>query len=74
MIQASDIVGNFSLSFIKKKLGIESKTINEKAAIFSDVFGEFFDDKDFNMDFKISEFDEIDLQYGGQQTFMFGRY
>ena len=74
LIQAADIMGNFSLSYIKKKLGEESKTINEKVEIFSEVFGDKFDDKDFGVDFKISESGEIDLQYDGQQTLKFGRY
>lgn len=74
LIQAADIMGNFSLSYIKKKLGEESKTINEKAEIFSKVFGDKFDDKDFGADFKISETGEIDLKYDGQQTLKFGRY
>jgi hypothetical protein len=74
LIQAADIMGNFSLSYIKKKLGEESKTINEKAEIFSEVFGDKFDSKDFNIDFKISESGEIDLQFDGQQTLKFGRY
>jgi len=74
LIQAADIMGNFSLSYIKKKLGEESKTINEKAEIFSEIFGDKFDDKNFSIDFEIAETREINLKFDGQQTLMFGRY
>lgn len=74
LIQAADIMGNFSLSYAKRKLGVESNTIIEKAEIFSEVFGDVFDSKDFNTDFEISETGELNLKFDGQQTLLFGRY
>jgi hypothetical protein len=74
LIQAADIMGNFSLSYVKRKLGVESNTIEEKAEIFSEVFGDVFDSKDFKTDFEISETGELNLKFDGQQTLLFGRY
>jgi hypothetical protein len=74
LIQAADLMGNFCLSYVNKKLGKESNTINDKAEIFSWVFGDKFDNKDFITDFKISETGEIDLNFDGQQTLKFGKY
>jgi hypothetical protein len=74
LIQSADIMGNFSLSYAKRKLGVESKTIVEKAEIFSEVLGDVFDSKDFKTDFEISETGELNLKFDGQQKLLFGRY
>lgn len=74
IIQAADIIGNFSLSYIMKKLGKESKTINMKSEIFAEVFGDKFESIDISKDLDISESGEIILKNDGQHVLMFGRY
>lgn len=41
LVQAADVVGNFSSAYLFRKLGKESKANDLKAQIFEDVFGEF---------------------------------
>jgi hypothetical protein len=74
LIQASDIIGNFCLSYIKKKLGYTSKTINQKAELFSRVFGDKFDDIDLNNVLEITSSNEIKLKFSGQQVLKFGKF
>ena len=74
VIQAADIIGNFSLSYIQKKLGHSSQTIDDKAEIFSEVFGDKFDDVNIGNDIELTETKEIKLKYDGQQNLSFGRY
>lgn len=74
IIQAADIFGNFTLSYILFKLGYTSKTIIEKATIFSNVFGDFFDCVDIKDRIKITLNNEFELTYDGQEKLMFGRY
>lgn len=73
-IQAADIIGNFSLSYIQKKLGHSSQTIDDKAEIFSEVFGDKFNHVNLENDIELTETKEIKLKYDGQQTLSFGRY
>jgi hypothetical protein len=41
LVQAADVVGNFSTAYVFRRLGKESKANDLKAEIFHDVFGEF---------------------------------
>lgn len=41
LVQAADVVGNFSTAYVFRRLGKESKANDLKASIFQDVFGEF---------------------------------
>ncbi|NLX97807.1 MAG: hypothetical protein GXY83_16715 [Rhodopirellula sp.] len=41
LVQAADVVGNFSTAYVFRRLGKESKANDLKADIFHDVFGEF---------------------------------
>jgi hypothetical protein len=41
LVQAADVVGNFSTAYVFRRLGKESKASDLKAKIFHDVFGEF---------------------------------
>jgi hypothetical protein len=41
LVQAADVVGNFSTAYVFNRLGKESKANDLKAKIFHDVFGEF---------------------------------
>lgn len=43
MIQAADMIGNFSGALVFKELGKESKSNNLKAEIMNDVFGDILD-------------------------------
>lgn len=74
LIQAADIIGNFSLSYIMKKLGKKSITIDAKSEIFSIVFGDKFDDIDLSDVFEVTNSNEIKLKFTGQQVLKFGRY
>jgi hypothetical protein len=41
LIQAADVVGNFSTAYVFRQLGKQSKANDLKAEIFHSVFGEF---------------------------------
>lgn len=74
VIQAADIIGNFSLSYIQKKLGHSSQTVDDKAEIFGEVFGDKFSHINIANDIELTETKEIKLKFDGQQTLKFGRF
>lgn len=74
LVQAADIVANFSTAYIYKKLGKTSKAINDKAEIFDEVFGDEFGNQDFFECVELVNESDLKLKIEGQQTLQFGRY
>ena len=47
LIQAADVIGNFSMAYVFVRLGKKSKTKEAKAALIEKVFGDWFNKNDF---------------------------
>jgi hypothetical protein len=63
-IQAADVIGNFSNSYIFYKLGDTSKRV-EKGKIFEKVFGDLFDSTDFTGSIKLCGNSDLQLLNDG---------
>lgn len=74
LVQAVDIVANFSTAYIYGKLGKTSKTIKDKMEIFNEVFGEEFGSQNFFEGVELVHESDLKLKFEGQQTLKFGRY
>ncbi len=44
LVQAADVIGNFSLAYVYDKAGQATARVAQKAQIFLDVFGDIIDD------------------------------
>lgn len=69
LIQAADVVGNFSTAYVFNRLGKQSKANDLKAKIFHSVFGEFgIDGIDHSAHVEIAG-DDLRLKHPGAYTF-----
>lgn len=73
LVQASDIIANFSTAYIYSKLGKTSNTIKEKVDIFDEVFGEEFGKEKFFKNVELEGDSDLKLKFEGQHTLRFGR-
>lgn len=71
LIQAADLVGNFSVAFVRMKLGDESKTTVLKASIFHDVLGDILPECDYAANVEMRGSDLV-LKTNGAWTFTLG--
>lgn len=70
LVQAADVVGNFSSAYLFHRLGKRTKANDLKAKIFEDVFGEFgVASIDHQASVEI-EGDDLKLKSGGGYTFV----
>lgn len=63
LVQAADIIGNFSTAFFFKKLGKSSKTNDLKCSVFEDVFRDILDLNSFPASVKLNG-DDLELEEG----------
>jgi len=68
LIQAADMIGNFSTAFVAKLLGKDSKTNNLKANCFEKVFGDFLDTSNVSKMVELID-DEVVLKQEGAFNF-----
>jgi|GEM_PF-895158 hypothetical protein len=59
LIQAADVIGNFTLSYIFKYLGKQSKSNDLKASLYEEVFSDQINSIDFSNDLEIDGNDLI---------------
>jgi hypothetical protein len=72
LVQAADIVGNFSTAFAFKKLGKISKSNDLKCSVFEQVFGDIIDLGNFPDSIKLNG-DDLELEEGSASfTFSIG--
>lgn len=71
-VQAADVIGNFSTSFIYSKLGNKSKKRILKGQIFDSVYGKYFANQDFSNDVELINDNDLKLKKDGAFTFKFG--
>ncbi|MDP3150484.1 MAG: hypothetical protein Q8N83_15280 [Ignavibacteria bacterium] len=73
-IQAADVIGNFSTSYVYYKLGNTSKTRILKGQIFEKVFGDKFDLDEFIKSVKLVGKNDLELLIEGAFTMTFTTY
>lgn len=71
LIQAADVLGNFSMSYVFIKLGNRSKKRAAKAQLFANVFGDTFERFDFSSSI-VMQGNDIYLKEGGSLTLQIG--
>jgi hypothetical protein len=75
VIQAADVIGNFSTSYIYYKLGNKSKRRILKGQIFETIFKENCSSKnDFSQDIDLIGDNDFQLKKDGAFTFRLGKY
>jgi len=74
LIQAADVIGNFSAAYIYYKLENTSKSRIEKGKIFEEVFGDKFGAVDFSSDIELFGQNDLNLKFEGAFTLKFGVY
>jgi hypothetical protein len=76
LVQAADVLGNFSMNFVFWKLGITSRGKVRKAEIFDHVFGRQVESQDFLKQITVSGNQNQDLKLArdGQAVFRHGWY
>ena len=72
MIQAADVIGNFSTSYIFYKLGDTSKKRKLRAEIFEEVFGDKFSCMEFQDKIEIVNQNDLKLKKEGALTLKLG--
>jgi hypothetical protein len=65
LVQASDLIANYSTAYIYSELGKHSKTNDKKVAIFLDIFGKKMQFKDVKRSIKIVN-EELELTESGE--------
>jgi hypothetical protein len=68
-VQAADVIGNFSTSYIYYRLGHKSKTRTMKGQVFESVFGDLFQGKDFSKEIELAGDNDLNLKQDGAFTF-----
>ncbi|WP_444939824.1 hypothetical protein ACJJI3_11740 [Microbulbifer sp. ZKSA004] len=63
LVQAADIIGNFSTAFAFKKLGKKSKSNDLKCSVFEEAFGDLINLDDFPGSVKLNG-DDLELEEG----------
>lgn len=73
-IQAADVIGSFSTSFVYYKLGNTSKTRIARGEIFEKVFGDKFGLENFSSSIKLVGENDLELLNEGAFTMEFSSY
>lgn len=68
LVQAADVIGNFSNAFLFYKLGNSSKKRQLKGQIFERVFGDFFANDDFTTKVKLIGQNDFEILHNGPYT------
>lgn len=71
MIQAADIIGNFSTAIVFKTLGKNSKSNNRKCEVFEEVFNDLIDTTGVLNSVTLIG-DDLELKKSGSFTFCIG--
>lgn len=73
-VQAADVIGNFSTSYIYYKLGNTSSKRILKGQIFEKVFGDKYGEENFSSSIKLVEQNDLELLNDGAFTMVFTSY